>query len=207
MNVWEKAEALLRRLLGKRRNRENCVRLGLWLLRQHGPYEGRVFPVPRYELAADERFARQCGLTYSQIRTAAEALLEVGLLKRISPERQERRRKDPPTQYEIGTRFALLFPVATNREPKVQDRAPLFVATWKNPIPRPVRPVTSAKPLLPRGTIAAPARQEVARALARLEAQKLRPLPMLSQAALMAITGQRSQPGIARPSQRQSGGR
>ena len=97
MSVWEKVEACLRRLLAGRKNADACVRLGMWLLRQHGPYQGRMFPVPRRELAADERFARQCGLTASQIRTAVDALIEIGLLNRLTEEPsdgwRERRRK------------------------------------------------------------------------------------------------------------------
>jgi hypothetical protein len=176
MSVYERAETLLRCLLGPRRNRESCVRLGMWLLRQHGPYEGRVFPIPRVELAQDERFRRQCGLTSSQIRTATAALVDVGLLNRLSPERSERRHRDPPVQFEIGTEFATLFPqghLATNRTPRVQDRAPLFVATWKNPIPQPVRP--------------APLKSERSLALAKLDNLKSMPLPKLSENILRSM--------------------
>jgi hypothetical protein len=39
MNVYAKAEAMIRARAATRRNLEACVTLGLWVLRTHGPYE------------------------------------------------------------------------------------------------------------------------------------------------------------------------
>jgi hypothetical protein len=131
------------RLAGRRKDfRERCVRLALWLTRQHGPYGGRVFAVPPEELARDPRFLERVGLTYSQVRGALAALLEIRFLTRLSPPRVERRLKDPPTQFELGTEFATLFPIAITRDKKdsrIPSKAPLFVASYKNPVHRPMR--------------------------------------------------------------------
>jgi hypothetical protein len=202
VDVYARAEAMLRtRLAGRRSDfRERCILLAMWLLRMHGPYGSRVFPVPPIELAADERFRERVGLTYSQIRTAAEALQSAGLLERISPQRTERRRKDPPVQFVIGPDFATLFPAAQcaaaeaaaqysvarsapNLSPVKRTlpgviQAPLFVATWKNPIPRPMRWQPPA-PKTERDLA-------IAHLTALKERMKAEPPPMLSAAALRA---------------------
>ncbi len=146
MNVYERSEALLRARLSARRNREACVLLGLWLLRKHGPYGGgvgRVFAIPRIELAADARFQAQVGLTPARIRGAIVALLEAGLIRIAQASERISYRpglvRNTPTQYELGPDFALFFPVARMKVTEDGGRAPLFVATWKNPLPRPMR--------------------------------------------------------------------
>ena len=152
MNVYEQAEALLRARLvtatGKvRRNAEACVALGLWLLRRHGPHgAGRQFWVPRLELARNWRFQDQVGLTASQIRTARDVLVEVGLLTLIEPgERGEGDAKHAPTVFAIGPEFALLFPKTLSAQAEVATKIPgrpgipLFVATCDRlPVGRPV---------------------------------------------------------------------
>ena len=152
MNVYEQAEALLRARLvtaaGKvRRNAEACVALGLWLLRRHGPHgAGRQFWVPRLELARNWRFQDQVGLTASQIRTARDVLVEVGLLTLIEPgERGEGDAKHAPNVFAIGPEFALLFPKTLGVKAEVATKTPgkpgipLFVATCgRLPVGRPV---------------------------------------------------------------------
>ena len=189
MNVYEQAEALLRARLvtaaGKvRRNAEACVALGIWLLRRHGPHgAGRQFWVPRLELARSWRFQEQVGLTASQIRTARNVLVEVGLLTLIEAgERREGEAKHAPNVFEIGPEFALLFPKTLSAQEEVATKTPgrpgvpLFVATCDRlPVGRPVirkppRPKDLHKALLEDRL------QELARSPT--------PLPTLSRAAL-----------------------
>ncbi len=153
MDIYEQAEALLRARLvtaaGKvRRNAEACVALGLWLLRRHGPHgAGRRFWVPRLELARSWRFQDQVGLTASQIRTARDVLIEVGLLTLIQAgERGEGEAKHAPNVFAIGPDFALLFPKTDSTQHEVATKSqkrsetPLFVATCDRPlVGRPVK--------------------------------------------------------------------
>ncbi len=194
MNIYEQAEALLRARLvtatGKvRRNAEACVKLGLWLLRRHGPYgAGRQFWVPRLELARSWRFQEQVGLTASQIRTARDVLIEVGLLALIQAgERGEGEAKHAPNVFEIGPEFALFFPKtdATKHEvaTKSQKRSEtlLFVATCDRlPVGRPVR----RKPLRP---------QDLNKAILedRLRVLAAMPPPPLSPLALKTLNQRR----------------
>ena len=188
MNVYEQAEALLRARLvtaaGKvRRNAEACVALGLWLLRRHGPHgAGRQFWVPRLELARSWRFQDQVGLTASQIRTARDVLIEVGLLTLIQAgERGEGEAKHAPNVFEIGPDFARLFPKTDGSQQEVATKSqkrsetPLFVATCDRPL--------VGRPVARR----APRPQDLHRALLEDRLQELARLPLpvpLSKAAL-----------------------
>lgn len=197
MSVYERVEAMIRERLAGRRGdfRERCVRLGLWLVRRHGPYGRAKFGVPPKELGkdkkredrGDEQFIRQVGLTYSQIRTAVQALIEAGLLERTSPLRQQRYRKDPPTEFKLGSTFAILFPVAQSAaaraaaQYKVARSAPNLSRNLKAGRIQNKAPLTVA-------SCDDLSKNERDLALARLAALRTQPIPMLSAGILRGFS-------------------
>jgi hypothetical protein len=106
------------------RNLESVVKLTKWIFEQQKP--GRVFGIPREELAADKGFARQFGLSPQNIRSAIDSLVRIGWLIIVSRDGDIRLKtkngqvaiqangkavvKRAPNQYQIGTSFAVLLP-------------------------------------------------------------------------------------------------
>jgi hypothetical protein len=141
---------------------------------KHGPYN-HVFSLPRDGQSKQPGFHRLVGMTPAELRGATKALTEIEFLSRISPQREQRRLCDPPVQFAVGPDFALLFAGSHKKNSPFKIEAPLFVATYKNPIPRPMR-FDPPRPKDDRDL-----------ALARLAALKPLPVPLLSANVLKAF--------------------
>ena len=191
-NVYGAAEVMIReRLLARPQARgrgksadfiEKAVRIGIWILRKHGPYGARIFSACREVLK--KLFGFTC-------RAIVDALEQIGLLRFLpranGHERKFRSPEYAAFQFEIGLDFALLFPAAlsvpANRPDKGQEalRDCLGFAVSGRLVP--ARTWDRARPEL-----RLPSRASVKRAAsATLEALQRVPVPRLSHLALATL--------------------
>jgi hypothetical protein len=182
-DVYAEAEAKIRQLLLSRpqaRGRgksptfiDKAARIGIWILRKHGPYGARIFSACREVLK--KFFAASC-------RAAIEALRQIGLLRFLpranGHERKYRSPEYAAFQFEIGPDFALFFLAAQSGQVvsrKVDQR--------ELPVSGLLVPARTWDRVRPEFRL--PSRAALRRAAtASLEALQRLPLPRLSPSAL-----------------------